>query len=111
MLRTEIRWKPQSAVRHLYKRRARGHLPSAATLTDYERVICAVLQDGNAKVYLYWYNQIAYVAVNAVIENQSWLVLSTLDGVLESAFVVERPENYLKQPGFEYVGTMDEVMT
>lgn len=109
-LRAEIRWKPQSALRHLQKRRMRGHLPPTATLADYEAIIHAVLQDQNAEVYLYWYNQAAYVTVVAAIGKQRWLVMATDAGVLESAFVVERPEHYLKQPGFEYMGTMDEVM-
>ncbi|HNT76330.1 MAG TPA: hypothetical protein PKH77_15050 [Anaerolineae bacterium] len=109
-LRAEIRWKPQSALRHLQKRRARGHLPPTATLSEYEAIIRVVLQDKSAEVYLYWYNQVAYVTVVGPIGNQKWLVMATDDGILESAFVVERPELYLKQPGFEYMGTIDEVM-
>ena len=31
------------------------------------------------------------------------------DGVLESAFVIERPEHYLSKPGFELIGLLGEV--
>ncbi len=60
-------------------------------------------------MYLYWYNQVAYVAVMGSVENREWLVMFSYDGVLESAFVVERPERYLHKPGFEYLGLLGEV--
>ncbi len=47
--RTRVRWKPGSAISHLHKRKLRGHLPSTATLEDYERIILAVLQDNLRK--------------------------------------------------------------
>jgi hypothetical protein len=31
------------------------------------------------------------------------------DGMMESAFVVERPERYLSKPGFEQIGLLSEV--
>jgi hypothetical protein len=62
-----------------------------------------------AKVYRYWYQQIAYVTVVAKIEEQDWLVMIGPNGVLETAFVVERPERYLQKPGFEYLGRLSEV--
>jgi hypothetical protein len=33
----------------------------------------------------------------------------SLDGILESAFVIERPERYLSKPGFELIGQLGEV--
>jgi len=49
-VRSQVRWKPGSAVRHLLKRKLRGHLPSEATLDDYERMVWTVLQDPQAQV-------------------------------------------------------------
>ena len=109
-VRSQVRWKPGSAVRHLLKRKLRGHLPSEATLDAYERMAWTVLQDPQAQVYLYRYRDIPYVAVVAVVEQRHWLVMFALDGVMESAYVVERPEHYLSHPAFEYMGSLSEVM-
>jgi len=108
-VRGQIRWKPGSALRHLQKRKLRGHLPVTATLADYDAVIRFVLHDKSAQVYHYWYDQVAYVTVVGSVENRAWLIMFAYDGVLESAFVVERPEQYLRKPGFEYLGLLGEV--
>lgn len=107
--RTEIQWRPDSAIRHLQKRKLRGHLPATATLEDYERIILVVLQDKSAQVYRYWYKRVPYVAVVTTVQGQQWLVMFDYDAVLESAFVVERPERYLEKPGFERIGSLGEV--
>ena len=108
-VRAQVRWKPNSAVRHLRKRKRRGHLPSTATLEDYERIILIVVQDKSAQVYRYWYNRVPYVTVVATVHTQQWLVMFTYNSVLESAFVVENPERYLSKPGFEWIGSLGEV--
>jgi len=109
-VRAQVRWKPGSAVRHLLKRKLRGHLPSGATLDDYERMVWTVLRDPQAQVYLYRYRDTPYVAVVAVVEQRHWLVIFAMDGVMESAYVVERPEQYLSHPAFAYMGSLSEVM-
>ncbi len=109
-VQSQVHWKPGSAVRHLLKRKLRGHLPSGATLDDYERMVWTVLQDQQAQVYLYRYRDTPYVAVVAVIEQRHWLVIFAMDGVMESAYVVERPEHYLSHPAFAYIGSLREVM-
>jgi hypothetical protein len=68
-----------------------------------------VVQDKSAQVYRYWYNRVAYVTVVAMVEGQRWLVMFTYDGVLETAFVLERPERYLNKPAFEQIGRLSEV--
>ncbi len=108
-VRSQVCWKHSSAVRHLRKRKQRGYLPSTATLEDYERIILIVLQDKTGRVYRYWYNGIPYVTVVATVDTRQWLVMFAYDGVLESAFVVERPERYLSKPGFEWIGSLNEV--
>lgn len=108
-VRVQIRWKPGSALRHLQKRKLRGHLATTATLVDYEAVILAVLYDKSARVYRYWYNQVAYVTVVGSVDNREWLIMFAYDGFLESVFVVKRPEQYLRKPGFEYLGLLGEV--
>ena len=109
-VQSQVRWRPGSAVRHLLKRKLRGHLPSGATLDDYERTIWTVLQNPQAQVYLYRYGDALYVAVVAVVEQRHWLVMFAMDGVMESAYVVERPGYYLSHPAFECLGSLREVM-
>lgn len=108
-IRSKICWKPNSAERHLQKRKRRGHLPRTATIKDYERIILTVVQDESAQVYRYWYNRAAFVTVVATVKEQQWLVMFAYDGILESAFVLEQPEKYLNKPGFEKVGLLSEV--
>ena len=79
-------------------------------LDDYERMVWTVLQDPQARVYLYRYRDTPYVAVVAVVEQRQWLVMFAMDGVMESAYVVERPEHYLSHPAFERIGSLSEVM-
>ncbi|NIM14502.1 MAG: hypothetical protein GTO45_20985 [Candidatus Aminicenantes bacterium] len=108
-VRAKIRWKPTSAMHHLQKRKSRGHLPPDATLEDYEKIILKVLSDKSAQVYRYWYNRVPYVTVIAVVQNKQWLVMFNYDGIMESCFVLERPQQYLAKPGFEWIGFLREV--
>jgi len=108
-VRKDIHWKANSAERHLQKRKLRDHLPETATLEDYERIILTVLQNESAQVFRYWYNHIPYVTIVATVQSKSWLVMFSYDGVMESAFVVERPKYYLSKPGFEQIGLLGEV--
>ena len=39
-----------------------------------------------------------------------WLVMFDLDGVLESAFVVDRPSRYFDKRAFELAGSVQEVL-
>jgi len=109
-VQSEIRWKPDSAVRHLLKRKLRGHLPADATLDDYDRIIYTVLTTDTAHVYLYWHGHDAYPAIVTVLDGNHWLVIFSMDGVLESAFVSENPESYLSPPNFEPIGLLHEVL-
>lgn len=108
-MRDNIQWRPGSAIRHLKKRKLRGHLPETATLLDYEYIILTVLTDKMSQVYRYWYKNTVYIAVVGIHHGLRWLVMFDYDGILESAFVVERPERYLKKPGFEWIGLLSEV--
>jgi hypothetical protein len=108
-MRENIRWVADSADRHLQKRIARGHLPTAATMEDYEHVIHSVLQNESAQVFRYWYNRKPYLTLVAAVQSRQWLVMFSYDGVMETAFIVERPKQYLSKPGFEEIGSLSEV--
>src|SRR2546426_7549375 len=66
-VRSQVRWKPDSAVRQMLKRKLRGHLPSGATLDDYERMAWTVLQAPQAQAYLYRYRDTPYVAFECML--------------------------------------------
>ena len=53
----------------------------------------------------------ANVAVVAIIQRQTWLIMFALDGVPESAYVVERPELDLSNFAFDRLGTLEEVLS
>jgi hypothetical protein len=108
-VQAKVHWRPGSAERHLQKRKLRGHLPADATLDDYARVIRTVAHRQTAQVYVYRHNDTSYVALVAVVENRYWLVMFDLDGLIESAFVVERPDRYLSKSAFVLAGTVGEV--
>lgn len=109
-VQSQVRWRPGSETGHLLKRKVRNHLPWSATLADYEQIIATVVADHNAAVYVYWHGQTPYPTVVAAIQGRQWLVMCDLDGVLESAYVVERPERYLERPVFEWLGTLGEIL-
>ena len=109
-LQSEIRWRPGSETGHLLKRKVRNHLPWSATLADYERIIVNIVNDRSAHLYVYWHEQVPYPTLVATIQDRCWLVMFDLDGVLESAYVVERPDHYLNRPVFELLGTLGEMI-
>lgn len=109
-VQSQVRWKPGSAMRHLLKRKLRGHLLADATLSDYERIILTVLKDADAQVYTYWFHDTPYVAIVAVIQGRHWLVMFALDGLMESAYIVENPDHYLSNPVFDLLGPLSEVL-
>lgn len=109
-LRRELRWKPGAAARHLLKRRLRGHLPAEATLLDYEQIIQTILSAAQAEIYVYYAGEEPYLTVAARLDDRVWLVIAAFDGLLETAFIVENPETYLRRLAFQWVGKMSEVV-
>lgn len=103
-------WKPKSAERHLRTRKVRGHLPSDATLDQYEQIITRVLQDNTARVYIYRENIISYIAVSAIHQNALWLVIFALDGLLETAFIVDNPSGYLQKSEFTFIDILGNLL-
>jgi len=109
-VRSEIRWKPGSAARHLLKRKLRGHLPSDATIADYEQIVQRVLTTSEATIYLYRHEDVVYPTVVCPFGGKLWLVMFSVDAVIETAFAVENPDSYLQPALFERIGTLDEVL-
>ncbi|HMT21770.1 MAG TPA: hypothetical protein PKE20_11100 [Promineifilum sp.] len=109
-LRSGIIWKPGSAARHLLKRKLRGHLPTNASLADYELLIQDILQSADALIYVYTFEHTPYLTIADTIGDQVWLIIASFDGVMETAFVVENPASYLERYTFRYIGKLHEVL-
>lgn len=105
-----IQWKIGKAENHLIKRIRLGHLPKNSALADYEAIIYNISTDRKAKVYVYIYDQILYPALTTVVGDKLWLVMIGIDGVLETAFPPERPERYLSNNSFVYLGTLGDLL-
>lgn len=108
-VRELIIWKQGKADSHLAKRIRLGHLPDDATLEQYNTIIAFVVNSPDANVYLYVYGETIYPTLVANVENQLWLVMIGLDGVLETAFPPDDPEGYLSNSAFIYLGSVKEL--
>jgi hypothetical protein len=108
-VRKVIIWKPGKADSHLVRRILKGHLPDGATLEQYNTIITFVVNNPDANVYGYLYGGKIYPTLVANVENQLWLVMIGLDGVLETAFPPNDPEGYLSNRGFNNLGSVKEL--
>lgn len=84
-------------------------MPTNAPLADYESRIIEILNTPDAKVYIYEFGEIIYPAVVAQVDQVIWLVMITMDGVLETAFPPDSPEKYLSNPSFSYIGQLGDL--
>lgn len=111
LLHTQIRWKPGSLEKHLLSRKKRKHLPPTATIADYEALIHLLVATPANPVYLYQVNNVPYVTVvEAAAPQRPWLVMFDLNGLMETAFIVENPTSYLSKPEFSRLGTIQELL-
>jgi hypothetical protein len=88
-----------------------GHLPANSTLADYEVVIATVTSNRKANVYAYVYEQMIYPTLTAIVEDRLWLVMMSMDGILETSFPPDDPEKYLNNNYFTYLGIMEELLS
>lgn len=109
-VQTYIRWKPGSLDRHLNTRKKRNHLPPQVTAADYEAIIQGVLTEDANIVYLFHMNGVDYVTIVEPTE-RPWLVMFDLNGLMETAFIVENPQSYLNKREFSQIGTVQRVLS
>lgn len=105
----QVRWKPGKDVQHLAKRIALGHLSVETTLAEYDALIRRVVSTPTAAVFAYRWGETLYPTVVADVEGVLWLVMLSLDGLMETAFPPEDPEEYLANPQFHRLGTLEEL--
>lgn len=108
-LREQVRWKPGKDNAHLLKRVALGHLPIGASVADYEALIQHIISIPTVEVFVYTWDDTIYPTVVAKAEGTHWLIMMSLDGVMETAFPPEEPDAYLADPRFRRLGTLKEL--
>lgn len=108
-LRHEIKWKPGKEWQHLQTRIDYGHLPANSTMADYENIIRNILADRAAEIYIYKWETTIYPTVVGDHNNEKWLVMFSLAGMMETAFPPTDVEEYLSNPRFQKLGLMGEL--
>ena len=109
LVQAGVRWKPGKAQQHLQKRIALGHLEPETQLYDYEAIISALVHDAPAEVYVYIFDDQTYPVVVGTVDNQRWLAMFGLDGVMETAFPPMDAISYLSDSRFVRLGTLQEL--
>lgn len=66
-----------------------------------------MLNSNDAELYLFIYYKTPYPTIVSSIEDKDWLVMISLDGVIETAFPPDNLESYLTDPAFVYVGLLE----
>ena len=110
-VRAAGRWKPGRDIPHLHKRQRRRHLPSDASMETYNQMIRDLVHTPDGLVYHYLVGGQHYYAARGKINRSEWLVIFDAQGVLETAFPPTDMSRYLDSHGFEYVGTVEEVLS
>lgn len=89
-----ILWKPNKEDAHLKKRIRQGHLPEDATLEEYRKVIVDLVSHPEAKMFAYKFGEQVYATAVADLKGRPWLVMTSLEGVMETCFIIDR-DDYL----------------
>ncbi len=107
--RRSLRWRAGKADEHLAKRIRLGHPLRGSGLVEYEALIHRVLSEPSAEVYLFTFRENVYPTVVATVANAVWLVMLDISGGMETAFLVEQPQDYFADPRFERLGLLQEL--
>jgi hypothetical protein len=111
-LRSKIQWKKGKNVAHLNKRIKLNHLPVSASLSDYEMLISDLARNEENVLYVYEFANKVYYGVRGFIKGQEneWLVIFGVSGIVETAFPPENMDEYLESRGFVLIGRIVEVL-
>lgn len=109
-VRARQQWKPGRDTAHLRKRQRKGHLPAEASMETYNRLIQDLVHTPGSLIYRYPVGEHHYYAVRGRADDREWLVIFDAQGVLETAFPPNDMDGYLNSQGFEYLGTVGEIL-
>ena len=111
----DLEWAESDAARaHLYKRLDQGDLTPGAALEGYEDLIREVVRSPDSRVYLDpddTRNEGAIAITRDLGERGQWLVKVHGDVTIRTAFRVSSPgDAYVDDQGYDYIGTIREVL-
>ncbi len=109
-IQSEVRWKPGKNLQHLKRRIDFEHLPPGSTVDEYQTIIVSVLSNPMADVFVYFWGDTPYPTVVAEYSGRHWLVMFSLSGVMETAFPPDNPKEYLSDPRFRRLSTLEELL-
>ena len=109
-VRARQQWKPGRDIIHLRKRQRKGHLPVEASMETYNQLIRDLVHAPGSLTYRCPVGERSYYAVRGRAGDREWLVIFDAQGLLETAFPLNDMDGYLSSQGFEYLGTVGEVL-
>ncbi len=111
----ELEWADHDGAQdHLFKRLDQGDLEPGSSIEDYEDLIREVVRSAQSRVYLdadESRNGGGIVIVGDLGERGHWLVKVHGDVTIRTAFQLTLPgDAYMADQGYDYVGTVREVL-
>ncbi|MFQ5593105.1 MAG: hypothetical protein ACE5HA_03050 [Anaerolineae bacterium] len=111
LVRQRIRWKHGKDREHLEKRIRLGHLRPGTAMEEYEAIIADVVSDPGAEVFVFVFDNEPYPTLVTSIAGQRWLAMFGSDGIMETVFPPDDADEYLADPQFVRLGTVEDVLT
>ena len=109
-VKESVTWRPNRDQVHLEKRVRLGHLPSGTTLADYNSIIQLIVNDENATIYLFQFDNISYPVVVTTDKEQVWLVMFGMNGIMETAFPPDKPDKYFRDSRYQLIGELKDII-
>ncbi|HRQ41272.1 MAG TPA: hypothetical protein PLD25_25420 [Chloroflexota bacterium] len=110
LVQAQIQWRSGKEQIHLAKRSRLGHIPSGSPLAEYNAIIQFIVSDRKAFVYIYQFGNTYYPTVVTTYHTRLWLAMFGMDGVMETAFPPDDPENYFQDPRYHLVGKLEDIL-
>ncbi len=110
LVQAQIQWRPGKEQVHLAKRIRLGQISPGSSLAEYNAIIQFIVSDREAFVYVYQFGNTYYPTVVATYQVRLWLAMFGMDGVMETAFPPDDPENYFQDPRYHLVGKVEDIL-
>lgn len=108
-LRGFPKWKPESDITHLEKRKRRKDIPLDWELKDYNKLILNIMNGKENDIHLYHLK--TFEQEYFVFNDGYWIIIIGEDSVIETAFLSKNIINYLSlNKGYKYLGKVKEVL-
>ncbi len=110
LVQEQIHWRPGKDQVHVAKRIRLGQIPPGSSFAEYNAIIQFIVSNREASVYVYQFGNMYYPTVVATYQTRLWLAMFGMDGVMETAFPPDEPENYFQDPRYRLVGKLEDIL-